>query len=376
MNKIGRKTLGLLFLLVGGIFLVQQWSSIGFSDMFGYIWPILFVAIIIEVFYHYRLKEPEEPLRFDKGAIVVLVLALLISGGVQNTQSSGFGTFQGSSIFNWWDEGISVSYEESIDINQHVSEIHFDIPNAKLRIVGTDEDQLVINGTVRANENNESNVMKVFEKARITESKGDSFLYHVERPKSSWFSFNDHLHVDFVVSIPRDRMVDVDVTNGSVDIVNIDENIIIKTTNGRVSADEISGDALVSNTNGTISLRNISGEVEAVTTNGRVSVNNIYSNATIKTTNGTIDLESIEVNGNWDVATTNGNVTLRIPQDSDVSVEGKTTNGSVSGDLDWIREKDTNFFGKSNEGSAIHNQGTYQISTKGTNGSISVSLLE
>jgi len=377
MSRVGRKTLGLLLLLVGGILLAQQVSSFGFIDIFGYIWPIIFVGIVIEIIYYYRLKESEERVQFDKGAMIILVFTMVVSGSMQNIQQSGMGILQGFSFIDWEDNGITVPFEERYELTKDISEIQFDLPNARLIIEGTDEEHILLSGTMKANKNSESSVENTFEDSRSTEIvSGNIFRYIVEEPKSSWFFSNENLSVDVVISLPQDRMIDVDITNGTVEVFDIEESVDVRTTNGRVKLEDIIGDVNVRNTNGTVSLFEIDGKVDAVTTNGRISATNLASDVILKTTNGAVELESQHVGGEWNVGTTNGNVTLWIPQDSDVSFEGQTTNGSVDGDLNWIRENDESFFGKSNEGSAIHNLGTYQIKGKGTNGSIRISFLQ
>ncbi|WP_280771326.1 DUF4097 family beta strand repeat-containing protein [Salipaludibacillus daqingensis] len=376
MSKIGRKTLGLLLLLVGGIFLVQQWSSFSFTGIFGFIWPIIFVGIVIEMIFYYRSKEPGESFQFDKGAMVILIMTIVVSASMQNLQQSGTNIIYGFSFMDWEDSGVSVPIEESYDLSNEVDEIHFDMPNARLRIEGTDEEQVSLSGTVKANKNSESEVEKLFNKSRKVETKGNEFQYIVERTDSSWFFWSNNVNVEFVISIPRDRLVDVKITNGSVDVLNVDEDVDVKTTNGRVTIESVEGNVDVRNTNGIVSLRDIAGEVEAITTNGRVSATNLASDVSLKTTNGAVEVESNQVNGDWDLETTNGNVTLRIPQDSDVFFQGKTTNGSVDGDLDWVREDEDNFLKMNNEGSATHNAGTYKMEAKGTNGSIRVSFIQ
>lgn len=375
MSKIGRKSLGLLLLLIGGIFLAQQWSNVSFVAIFGFVWPIIFVGIILETIYYYRAKEPSERIQFDKAAMIILILSLVVSASMQTIQQNGIVVLQGFSL-DWQDNGLSVPFEESYDLTQEVEEIHFNIPNGRLRIEGTDEEQILLNGTIKANKSSDSEVQKLFEKSRKTEVTDNIFQYRVEQPKSSWFFWNENLKVDFVISLPRDRDVDVRITNGTVNVIDFEENINVKTTNGRVTIEDIKGEVEVRNTNGLVSLYEIDGNVEAVTTNGRVSATNLGRHVTLKTTNGAVDVESNKVRGEWDLATTNGNVTMRIPQDSDISFEGKTTNGSVDGDLDWIRENEESFLGKYNEGSATNNLGTHKIKAKGTNGSIRISFLQ
>ncbi|PYZ92087.1 hypothetical protein CR194_18015 [Salipaludibacillus keqinensis] len=373
MNRIGRKSLGLLFLLMGGIFLANQWTSVEFVQMFGYVGSILFIAIIVEVILFYRSREPGTTIQFDKGAMVVLVIALVASSGAQYIHTHG-GVVQGFSLYGWEPNKTSIQIEETYELANDVQSIQFSLPSANLKIVGGKGNKVKLTGTVKSNEKSESEVQKAFEKAREMEMTENTFHYEVENPSFSLFSRN-HLSADFTIEIPENRPLDVQVTNGSVEVNDMLNDIQVSTTNGRADIETITGDVSVQNTNGIISVRNIEGTTEGITTNGRVLAENLSGDTRLKTTNGTVEVESKKVGGNWELETTNGNITIRVPEDSDVTVTGETTNGTVDGDLDWVREKEENFMRMYNEGSAVHNDGTYDINAKGTNGMIRVSFL-
>ncbi|SES36567.1 DUF4097 family beta strand repeat-containing protein [Salipaludibacillus aurantiacus] len=369
MKKLGRRTLGLLFILTGGIFLAQQLTGISLMEAFGYVWPIILVALLIEVIFFYRNREDGETISFDKGALVIIIMAMVVSGSIQNTQWSGSGLAQGIPFFQWTVNGAEAEVEEAYDIPADINEIILEIPNAKLRIEGTSENVMTLEGIVRGN-GNEAEVIKTFEEVRNAEMKGGSFNYTVEKPGSFWFFQTDQIIADFIVYVPEDRKLEVAVTNGSVDAGHLLDDLAVRTTNGRVQAEEIKGNVEVVNTNGLVSLRNISGDADAATTNGRMSATNVMKSVKLKTTNGTVDAESEKIGGNWDIKTTNGNITVLIPRDSDLSIDAKTTNGNVGGDVEWTDKTERK------EGSAAIGAATYHLQAKGTNGSIQVSFLD
>ncbi len=92
----------------------------------------------------------------------------------------------------------------------------------------------------------------------------------------------------------------------------------LETVNGGVSISDVIGDLEFKTVNGGLSLRRIGGYVHGRTTNGGVS---------------------IELNGDrWegqglDVTTTNGGVSLRVPQNYSAQLEAHTNNGRIHADV-------------------------------------------
>ena len=113
---------------------------------------------------------------------------------------------------------------------------------------------------------------------------------------------------------PRSR--DIGRNNGwSVSyelMVPFESNLSLKSTNGGISVTDVTGNMDFRTTNGGLSLAGLAGDVRGRTTNGGVRV----------------DLEGAEWDGaGLDVQTTNGSVTLDIPEGFRADLEIGTTNG-------------------------------------------------
>ncbi len=91
----------------------------------------------------------------------------------------------------------------------------------------------------------------------------------------------------------------------------------------------------VDNTNGGIQLRDLQNSVDAETTNGGISGEGLRGNLRAQTTNGgvTLDVASLGPEG-IDVSTTNGGVSLTIPADARADLSARVANGGIdSGNL-------------------------------------------
>lgn len=122
--------------------------------------------------------------------------------------------------------------------------------------------------------------------------------------------------------------------------------------------------------NGGITLRAVDGDFSASTTNGAVRIEEARGRVDVSTTNGSIKAEMAEVTPNADLtfATTNGAVTVTLPEDVATSLRLRTTNGGIK--VDFPVEVD----GRSNrrrvDADLNGGGGTLRVNT--TNGSINI----
>lgn len=105
--------------------------------------------------------------------------------------------------------------------------------------------------------------------------------------------------VDYRIKVPEKARVEVETTNGSVRVAGT------------------SGDLRASTTNGAVEVIDVSGNLEASTTNGAVRAH--FRRAP---------------DGGWQrLSTTNGSVTLTLPEDATGAFDASTVNGSISTDF-------------------------------------------
>ncbi|WP_210481722.1 DUF4097 family beta strand repeat-containing protein [Naasia sp. SYSU D00948] len=115
------------------------------------------------------------------------------------------------------------------------------------------------------------------------------------------------------VSVPESSELIVRGTNGQVTVTGLSGAVDVETRNGRLDVDDASGPLTLTTTNGAIRLTD--GASERVTA---------------RTTNGGVELDFMEAPGVVEAETTNGGITVRVPDDGeDYFVDARTTNGSV-----------------------------------------------
>jgi DUF4097 and DUF4098 domain-containing protein YvlB len=122
--------------------------------------------------------------------------------------------------------------------------------------------------------------------------------------------------VTYEVDVPRSMSLDLDNTNGGIDVSDIRGSHRIETTNGRISLARCAGDIEAETTNG-----GIRAELLAVTPGKAMS---------LSTTNGRISLSApTTLAAHVDAATTNGSINTELP----ITTTSKAGRHSLRGDL-------------------------------------------
>lgn len=362
ITRIGRRTLGLCIVLFGILLLTERWIGLSFSHVFDYIWPLLIISFLLEIIFFYKKREEEDRLTFDKGSMTLLIIVIIIGNFYQSYAENENGW---SALFQLLERGESITIQENYPLSDTIKEIYVELPAGKVHIEGTDNDDIVIEGTVTGKSFTESELERHFNSERIAEEDGDIFSYKIET-ENSWFPTDENLKADIVINVPDHVIVRTELMSGAVQVDNVANDVVIETRNGHVKVANITGDLYVRNTNGHIELTTIDGSVDVSTSNGKITGEDMMKDASLKTTNGAITAESTVIGGEWDLSTSNGKVTLSLPEDSHVTFRGSTSNGRVHGNLAWEGQE------KGTRGEAVIGNGTHMIESRTSNGSIEV----
>jgi putative adhesin len=150
-----------------------------------------------------------------------------------------------------------------------------------------------------------------------------------------WLAGQDvSMDVEYDISVPRSISLNLETTNGAIEI------------------EGVTGSHHISTTNGHIDLTRCGGDVEA------------------ETTNGGIKAELTEVNPGKSIRleTTNGRISVAVPKTIAARVDASTTNGSVNTDLPVTTTEMRNHRLRG----TINGGGTAELKLRTTNGSISI----
>ncbi len=145
---------------------------------------------------------------------------------------------------------------------------------------------------------------------------------------------NVSMSVQYDVTVPRSMNLNIENTNGAIDIR------------------DVRGSHQISNTNGHIELARCAGDVEAETTNGAIRT----------------ELDQVTPGKSIRLETTNGKITVTLPKSVAARVDASTTNGSIKTDLPVT----TTEFRRNTLRGTINGGGSAELRLRTTNGSITI----
>jgi hypothetical protein len=166
-------------------------------------------------------------------------------------------------------------------------------PNGGIKVEGWDRGEIRVRAKVTANARSEADARAMASEVRIETGP----TIHAEGPETARRS---HWSVSYQISVPRRSALSLRSHNGGISIADVD------------------------------------GEIEAETTNGGLSLSGLAGQVRGRTTNGglTVRLAGTEWMGEGlDAQTTNGGVTLAVPEGYNAHLEASTVNGGMNIDF-------------------------------------------
>jgi hypothetical protein len=192
--------------------------------------------------------------------------------------------------------------------------------NGQIDVVTGNEGTVNVKATIRRPDDVEYSVVQEGDTVRVE-----------ARVSSGWgWGFGTDAGADIAVTLPADANVDLRTSNGSIEVVGIQNSGKLRTSNGGISLENVKGEFEVNSSNGDIDFR---GEMTAGSMNQ------------LTTSNGRVEVTLLgEPSVKLDAATSNGEIICKLPivatesgvkrlvgvvggGDADLIIE--TTNGSI-----------------------------------------------
>lgn len=228
---------------------------------------------------------------------------------------------------SWWGHQDRVCELRTTTIKLGGTRLGAKSENGGIEVTGEDRNDVQIEARVEAWGGSESDARNILKQVVINTS-GDRI--RDDGPHSHWG--NSGYSVNYRLRVPRQLAVDLNSMNGGIDIAHLEGEIRFDTTNGGVGLNDLAGDVHGSTTNGgldiTLTGKSWHGQgLNAETTNGGVTLNIPEHYAA--------HLETGTVNGGISVnfpITIQGDIKNRLSTDLNgggPTIHAETTNGGV-----------------------------------------------
>ena len=151
------------------------------------------------------------------------------------------------------------------------------------------------------------------------------------------------MSVRYEIQSPRDVNLDLQTSNGRIEIANIDGRIDATTSNGAIDVTGGADRVDLHTSNGRIELRGASGRIHVSTSNGAIvaSLGTVTDEAVFSTSNSSIDVTIDSGIAPVMATTDNGSIDITLPGDFSGKLDARTTNGQVSSEFAVTHAEDS-----------------------------------
>jgi hypothetical protein len=167
----------------------------------------------------------------------------------------------------------------------------------------------------------------------VTESQtGDRVAIEVRLPPHNGFFREGHRSVKLLVRLPPEANLDVRTGDGSVNVEPISGRISITTGDGSITVAGLHGDIRLHTGDGSIRATGLEGRLRADTGDGHMNVRGRFEGLALRTGDGSIDAEverGSKVAEAWSLASGDGGINLRIPDDLGAELDARAGDGKI-----------------------------------------------
>ena len=339
------------------------------SLFFGVIWilvSLIFLGILMTILGYYGIKAcvilvkkaieylTSEPKPKDKksfwnskaviGMIISLVLFIItLSVGLFQTISSGLSIgkdlapqvssylneFGDDRFFNFLGTSHNLNDTQIQDM-EGVSKITINSSVSDVNIVKSETPELKAELTGKYNSNDNSNIIN------LDTSKIDGNI--LIETKNTPHNISSR-YLTLTVYVPESYKGDISISSVSGDVKS--ERILelnslrIETVSGDIKVNSVSAPTVVANTtSGEIEFNKLNTNTSSLkTTSGDIKVGSDVGTLTVDSTSGDIDMNLAEIKGASTINSISGDIEIAIEVSNNLTLEGKTSSGNVSSDI-------------------------------------------
>ncbi len=166
---------------------------------------------------------------------------------------------------------------------------------------------------------------------------GDHIVFKLKSPHD-WNS--DHVHIGFsmskgakiTVETPAALTLDAKVADGSLAATGLNGEISLRSSDGSVQASDVHGQLRFSTSDGSVTAHHASGEIEARSSDGSLDIDGQFSRLILHTSDGSVKLalaEGSKLMAASDIGSSDGTITLRLPQTLDADLNLSAADGHI-----------------------------------------------
>ena len=169
----------------------------------------------------------------------------------------------------------------------------------------------------------------------VLEQTGNKIPITSQDPRPGLFGFGVNLDAHYEITVPRQFDAHVKTSGGDVKVTGIQGGAVIRTMGGGLNCENIDGDVDGQTMGGDVHSVECDGKLRLKTMGGSIAVESFKGPSVQATTEGgsvSADL-LVAPESDCKLATSGGNVTVRLPGNAAVTLDAQTEGGSIETDF-------------------------------------------
>ncbi len=230
--------------------------------------------------------------------------------------------------------GANEKYEHTVELAEKLdagSTLSAKTSNGSITVTGTENEICHIVATISARSFSVEEAQLLAEQTEIRlERKPEGLKTVIVRPE---MKRNESVSVSFEIEVPHQTALDLQTSNGKIQLSQIEQEIHATTSNGKIEMASVAGNIAAHTSNGSITIRQTTAQsLDLHTSNGSIKCENIYGNMAASTSNGSVNIQyAADANSatHIRITTSNGGIDLVTPENYSAKVDAATSNGKI-----------------------------------------------
>ncbi len=401
--KIGTLSVGILLIALGLLWISHSMFGTPIDLIMNNIVPIVLITLGLEVLFHHFIQK-EKPAKFDVFGIFLILLVVGASSAVYVLQSAGIMDEIRSSINQTTQR---VTLDKKYDLQSQVKKIVITSTSADITITGADTNALTTSGYGEISVSSEKDINNWRNtEAENVKTIGDTMYYTISTPPAikKFFNFtNSHIKLD--ITVPKNVLLELKLDFGNVTVRDLDTNpsidmirgelnlqnlkngvtaniehgkiegkslvgtVNIQAISGDINLTDVQGKVELSDKNGSIRASKITGEMKLHAISGNIELNTVQGQIDAQTEHGSIHLERTTFSMDSKLETVSGNINVQLEKNPNITVEAKSRNGNLDGEISTSTDAPP-----PHENKKTFGNGQYKVKIFSENGGIRVEL--
>jgi Putative adhesin len=213
---------------------------------------------------------------------------------------------------------------------------------------------------------------------RLEESQNGEEVHFLlkEKPHIGWHTNMQRTQV--TLETPAQLTLQARTADGNVEVSGLQGDLTLTTGDGNLDLDHVSGNLRIKSGDGRVKITDAGGSIDAQTSDGNLSVDGLFHALALHTSDGRVDLnlrEGSSLTGTSTIRSSDGSVTLRVPENFSADLDVQTSDGQVHCALPLTMD---HFQSSGGDGSKLRgklNGGGAPLSINTSDGSVSIERL-